>query len=91
MQVRVDDARVLAGLVVDGSGEPHHAGPLAALRVGDRRATVGADAEAVDDPQVRALDRLLQLARLEVDTGGRERVGELPVRVHAAGASGFDQ
>ena len=90
-EVGLDDPGVGAGLAVDRPGEPHHPRALRARRVGDVRLAVVADAEAVDDPQVGALDRLEQLAGRLDDARCRKRLGELPVRVHAARAARLDQ
>ena len=90
-EVGLDDARVLAGLVVHGPGQAHHARALLAREVGDARLAVGVDAERVDQPQVGLLDRLDHFTgrRLELCRG--QRLGELPVGVRAAGAAGLDQ
>ena len=57
-EVGLDDPRVLAALVVHGPGQAHHARALLARRVGDVGLAMLVDAEAVDQPQVRLLDRL---------------------------------
>ena len=86
-EVGLEDPRVRAGLAVDGAGEAHHPRALRARRVGDVRLAVRAGAEVMDQPQVRALDRLDQLAGRLDQHGRRQRPVELPVGVRAAGAA----
>ena len=83
-EVGLDDPRVRAGLAIHRTGEPHHPRPVRARRVGDARPAVLADTEAVNDPQVGALDRLDQLAGRLDHVRGRERLREPKVGVAAA-------
>ena len=51
-----DDVAWVFGVL--GAGQPHHAGAVAALRIGHLGPPGGVDTERPDDPVVRALDRL---------------------------------
>ena len=84
VEVGFEDPRAPAGLAVHRSGEPHHPAAVAAREVGDVRLAVAVDAEVVDQPQVRALDRLKGLAGLSIDPGGGERLVKTPVGMDAA-------
>ena len=80
-EVGLEDPRVRAGLAVHAAGEAHHPRALRARRVGDVRLAVRAGAEVVDQPQVRALDRLDQLAGRLDHARRRQWPVELPVGV----------
>ena len=86
-EVGLEDPCVLAGLAVHAAGEAHDSRPLRARRVGDVRLAVRAGAEVVDQPQVRSLDRLDQLAGRLDHSGRRQWPVELPVGVGVAGAA----
>ena len=83
-EVGLDDSGMRARLAIHRTGEAHDPRPVRARRVRDGRPAVLADAEAVDDPQVRALDRLDQLTGVAEHARGRERLREPEVRVAAA-------
>jgi hypothetical protein len=91
LEVGLDDSCVRAGLAVDRTGKPHHPASLRARGVGQVRLAVGADAEVVDDPQVRALDRLDQLAGPLDHAGGLKRFGELEVGMGTAAPGALDE
>ena len=90
-EVGLEDPRERAGLEVHRPRQPRH--PRAVLHgcVGDVGLAVGVGAEVVDEPQVRALDRLEQLAGVLHQVSGRQGLVELPVGVYAAGAAGLDE
>ena len=90
-EVGLDHARVSARLVVDRAGQAHHAGALAALRIGDVGAAVRVDAERVDQPVVRALDRLAGARAGSGLAHGGEWAVEPPVGVNAARAARLDE
>ena len=90
-EVGLEDSRECAGLAVDRAGEPHHPRALGARRVGDVRLSLRVRSQVVDQAQVRALDRLNELAgRLDHHRRGQRQV-ELPVRVRATGAALHEQ
>ena len=89
-EVGLQDPRVAAGLVVDRARQSHHPRAFGALAVTDGRFAVGR-AEPVDQPQVRALDPLDQLARALVELHGGQRPVKPPVGVYAAGAGAFHE
>jgi hypothetical protein len=78
---------VRAGPAVHAAGEAHEPRALRARRVRDVRLAVRAGPQVVDQPQVRALDRLDQLTGRLDHHRRRQRPIEHPVDVRATGAA----
>jgi hypothetical protein len=91
LEVGFEDPGGPAGLAVHRPAQPHQPAPVSACGVGDVRPAELIDAEALDDPLVRALDRADPSGRGPVVVlGCREWLVEQPVGVRGP-ASALEQ